>query len=592
MKRCISLIASVIFTVSISTAQTIADAVKMLNYGKNKSAKEQLQKMVTANDKDAPAIYWLGQSMIAVDDVKGAKAVYQQALTSGVNDPLIWIGMAHTSLLEGGDWNAASQKFEQAITSATETKGRNKGKPSVTVLNAIGRANCIGHAADGSSKFGNPEYAIEKLKQASTIDPTNTECFIYMGLCYRKMGGEFGGEAQKAYTEVLNRDSKNALANYLIGKIYLSQQNKPFMEQYFNAALANDIAFAPVYLDYYSYYSNRDVTLAKDYIEKYLQYADKDCNNDYFYADYLFRAGNYQASLAKAKELENGDCKMRVPILYAYNYDRTNDSTQAKASIDKFFAAATPDKILITDYDIAAKIYARFPGMEAQAVTYINKAIEMDNSKTSQLQYLSQAADLYGKAKNYTEQIKIIQKIIDLKGATSEADFYKLNNAAIQAKDFVLGLDVAKKYLAAFPDKPQPVTFFRKAAIGLDADTSKGTAIPALTELNTILEKDVEKNKKSIFNNLYYMFQYYGGKSKEYPKVVEVLDKMIALYPTAGEENQFANDQKTMIQKVMANPPKTPKTPATPTPPSKPVKETKSTGATKSDTKNDKSKKK
>ena len=228
--------------------------------------------------------------------------------------------------------------------------------------------------------------------------------------------------------------------------------------------------------------------------------------------------------------------------------------------------------------------------MELQAVTYINKAIEIDSSKPNQLQYLGQAADLYGKAKNYAEQIKIIQKIIELKGTTSEADYYKLNNAAVQAKDFVLGLDVARKYLAAYPDKPQPVTFFRKSAIGLDPDTSKGLAIPALTELNTILEKDIEKNRKSIFNNLYYMFQYYGGRSKEYAKAVEVLDKMIALYPTSGEENQFATDQKTMIQKAMANPPKT--TPKTPTPPAKPATGTKSTGATKSEAKTDKSKKK
>jgi hypothetical protein len=71
MKRTISVIAAVIFTVSITTAQTVADAIKALNYGKNKTAKEQLQKIVATNDKDASAIYWLGQSMIVVDDVAG-----------------------------------------------------------------------------------------------------------------------------------------------------------------------------------------------------------------------------------------------------------------------------------------------------------------------------------------------------------------------------------------------------------------------------------------------------------------------------------------------------------------------------------------
>jgi Flp pilus assembly protein TadD len=561
MKRTISVIAAVIFTVSITTAQTVADAIKALNYGKNKTAKEQLQKIVATNDKDASAIYWLGQSMIVVDDVAGAKAVYQKALSAGVNEPLIWIGMAHIDLLEGADWNAASQKFEQAITFSTEAKGKNKGKPSVIVLNAIGRANSIGHSVkNGGSKFGNPEYAIEKLKQAATIDPTNTECFIYMGLCYRKLGGEFGGEAQKAYTEALSRNPNNPLANYLTGKIYLSQQNKPFMEQYFNAALANDVAFAPVYLDYYNYYSNRDVNIAKDNIEKYLQYSDKDCNNDYFYADYLFRAGKFQESINKAKELENSDCKTRVGILYAYNYDKLNDSIQAKANIDKFFATTTSDKVLITDYDIAVKVLSRFPGMEAQTTAYLDKAFDLETSKNGQLQYLSQKIDLLGKAKLYTDQIKAIQKTIELRGMTSEVDYYKLSNAAQLAKDFVLGLDVARKYLAAFPDKSQPVSFFRKSAIGLDPDSSKGLAIEPLIELNAFLEKDTVKNKKTIFLNYYYMLLYYADKSKEYSKANDVLDKMLVLYPTPGEENKFVTEQKAMIQKAMANPPKSPKT--------------------------------
>ena len=579
MKRTISLLVAIIFSVTILKAQSVTDAIKLMQYAKNKSAKEMLQKLYVANDKDANTIYWLGQSMIALDDINGAKSLYQKSLQAGVNDGLLYIGMAHVDLLEGGDWNSAMQKFESAITTTAETRGKNKGKAPVAIYNAIGRANCIGHLVkDGSSKFGNADYAIEKLKIAKDIDVTNTDCLIYMGLCYRKMGGEFGGEAQKAYTEALSRNPNLPQANFLLGKIYLSQQNKPFMEQYFNAALANDIAYAPVYLDYYNYYSNRDVTVAKENIEKYLQYADKDCNNDYFYADYLFRAGNYQASLTKAKELENGDCKMRVPILFAYNYDRTNDSVQAKANIEKFFATATPDKILQSDYDIAIKVLSRFEGSEQQAVDYIYKLIEMDNSKPTQIQYLSQAADLFAKAKNYTEQIKIIQKIADIRGTISESDYYKMSNAAQSAKDFPQLLEIAKKYIAAFPDKPQPASFYRKAAISLDADSTKGLAIQPLTDLNLILEKDIEKNRKTLFNNYYYMLVVYGDKMKDYPKAIEVLDKMLMLYPTAGEENDFVVKQKANMQLMMNKPTKNSTTPKTTKPAAKPAK---STGAAK-----------
>jgi len=173
-----------------------------------------------------------------------------------------------------------------------------------------------------------------------------------------------------------------------------------------------------------------------------------------------------------------------------------NDSIQAKSNIEKFFASTTADKILQSDCDIAIKIFSRFSGQETQTVDFIDKALVLETNKNNQLQYLSQKSDLYGKAKMYADQIKVIQKIIELRGTTTELDYYKLSSAAQAAKDFVLGLDVARKYLAAFPDKSQPISFFRKSAIGLDPDSSKGLAIEPLIELNTFLEKDAEKIRK------------------------------------------------------------------------------------------------
>jgi tetratricopeptide (TPR) repeat protein len=569
MKKSSFLLATLILVVSFTKAQGLADAIKMLSYGKAKTARETLNKLIAANSKDAVAIYWLGQTMIAEDDVKGAKSLYQKALQDGVNDPYMWVGTAHTDLLEGGDLNSSKQRFEQAITATKETKGKNKGKDNPAILNIIGRANCIGRlVSDGSSKYGDPLYAIEKLKTAGEIDLTTPDYFITMGICYRKMGGEFGGDAQKAYTEAIQRDPKNAQANHLIGKIYLSQNNKPFMEQYFNAAIAADPSYGPVYLDYYTYYSNRDVNVAKENIEKYLQNSDKDCRNDYFYADYLFRAGKYSESLAKAKELESTECKARVNILFAYNNDRLNDSLTAKKNIDDFFATAPADKIEVSDYDIAIKVYSRFKGLEKQTVAFISKAMDADTSKKAKIDYANQAADLFGKAGMGSEQVTWLKKAIDLKGNMSEADHYKLTNAAFVNKDYTQTVELAKAYLTAFPDRGQPVSFLRRSAIALDVDSTKGIAIPHLEYLNSILEKDIEKNKKTIFNNLYYMLIHFGDKTKNYPKAIEVLDKMLAIFPTVGsEENNFASQQKTIITNVMNKQSTTPKTPTTPTPP-------------------------
>jgi len=156
MKKLSTLLLAVLFSGKLLLAQTVDDARKSLYYGRTTSAKQALEKLVAANSKNGEAIYWLGQTYLANDDIPGAKQVYQNALTAGVNDPLVWVGMGHVELLEGKK-DAARQRFEAAITNSMSKK-----KESPTVLNAIGRAN-----ADGPANVGDPAYGVEKLKKGS-----------------------------------------------------------------------------------------------------------------------------------------------------------------------------------------------------------------------------------------------------------------------------------------------------------------------------------------------------------------------------------------------------------------------------------------
>ena len=314
-------------------AQTVDEGIKFLYYERNKSARETLQKVVAANPKDPIATYWLGQAYLAAPDydVSSAKLLYQEALENGINDPWIWIGMGHVELLERrGDINSAKQRFEQAIT-ATKTK---RGVENADILNAVGRAN-----ASGNSTQGDPLYGIEKLKKAAQLDIKNPDIDINLGLCYLKLGNDHGGEAVEAFRDAAARNPQYAKAYFRMGRVYQNQNNKESMDEQYGKAISADPAFAPVYLAYFNYYKEKDVNVAKEYLDKYKANADKDCNTDYFVADYLFRAGKYQESLAKAQEMENGECRIseRISVLFAYNYDRLGDSLKAKSYIDKFF---------------------------------------------------------------------------------------------------------------------------------------------------------------------------------------------------------------------------------------------------------------
>ena len=579
MKKFLLLLMACVVMHSAMFAQ-YAEGIRLLNYEKNKSARETFQKLVDASPQDPQAIYWLGQALLATDggepskeQIASTKALYQKGLGSIGSDPWLVTGMGHIELLERGDINSAKQKFEQAITASTETKGKSKGKANPAILNAIGRAN-----AKVGSGLGDNLYAIDKLNQAGQLDLTNADIYINKAVNYLKMGGENGGEAVKAYQEAVTRDPKSALAYYKIGKVYQSQNNKELFEQNFDNAITADPTCPLPYFAYYLYYANKDVNKAKDYLDKYVANSDKDPKTDYFVADYLFRAGKNDESLAKIQELEKsagGNEIPRLSILSAYNYDRKGDSVQAKAYLEKFFANAPADKIEPTDYELAVKILTKFPGSEAQAATYLEKAIATDTARINKLNYMQQGADMYAKAKNPAEQLNWMKRMVELKGTTTEGEYYRISAAALSAKDYPQTMDWAKKYMAAYPDKPQPYTFYRKAAIASDPDTTSGKGVELLQYIDSIYSLNKDKYKKELFLNEYYTILYYINKQnalKKSPdfkvksdgtktevvdqflgicqKSLEVTDKMISLYPdVADDNNKFAQSVKGEIQK-------------------------------------------
>ncbi len=567
MKKVVSLVLLAFLIANSVMAQTLADGIKMLSYEKNQTAIDIFKKLYDADQKDPQKIYWYGQGFLAFDDMKGAKAIYQKALQDGINDPWIIVGMGHVELMEGGDVNSAKQKFEQAITMAKILKGKMKGKVNPEILNAIGRAN-----ADGGSKIGDPTYGVDKLKQAAEIDLKSADISINMGINYLKMGPDEGGDAVKAYMDAATREPNNPIASYRIGKIYQSQNNKELFEQYYTAAITADPTFPPVYLSLYDYYAYRDVTKAKDYLEKYIKYADKSCETEYFYGDYLFREGKYQESIEKAKQLESGECKtyFRTSLLYAYNYDRLGDTTQAKNFIDKYFVDVPAKKIRNTDFEIAIDIYSKITGSEATAAAYIQKAMDADTSVTNKVKYCNRAAAIFGKAKQFGDQIKWLEKAIQLKGGTmGEFDYYNLANTAFSGKDYGATMEISKKYIAAFPDKPQGYSFNVRAAKGIDTSATLGLAVDPilqqndyLKKQNEVLSKDTVTNKKAIdkntsimYSNFCYLMGYYNDVQKDVPKALEACDSIIALYPDiTSEQNKFGMKIKDALQKSQSKP--------------------------------------
>ena len=326
---------ALLFTGNMLFAQSVDQGKKFLYYQRYKSAKDAFEKVLQANPNDLNAVYWLGQTLLAPKenrDTAGAKALYQKSLVSNGTAPLILAGMGQIELLEDKP-SDAKQHFETAI-SLTKAK-------DIDVLNAVGRAN-----ANFDVKAGDPTYAIDKLNTATQIQKFNdAETYVIMGDAYRKLVD--GGNAVQSYTKALQIQPNFAEADYKIGKIYLSQNNREYFLPAFEKAVQEDPAYAPAYYELYYYWYFHDVNKAGQYLDKYVANTDQGPETEYSKADYLYASSKFADAKAKAQGLitQYGDkVSPRMYRLLAFAQDTLGDPTSAKKSMLTYFSKETDSR--------------------------------------------------------------------------------------------------------------------------------------------------------------------------------------------------------------------------------------------------------
>jgi len=520
----------------------LAEGVKLLNYEKNKSALAFFKAALDKNPTNTENIFWYGEAVLAEQGagmpsdttIKKAKAIYQQSLQAAGNDPWLLVGMSHVQLLEGADANAVKQNLEVALTSSLIAKGKFKGKPNQEIVNAIGYIY-----AETPIVIGDHRYAIDKLKETISVYESlvSPNLFINLGINYLKVGGENGGEAVTAFQEAITRDPKNAFPYYRIGRVYQTQNNKESFDDYYSKAIAADPTFPPVYFALYTYFADLNTQsateTAKVNLDLFLKYADKDPTLDIFNADYLFRAGQYDASLEKAKALEASigiAALPRLGVLLAYNYDRKGDSIQAKTYIENFMSKSSADKIVTSDYELAVRIISRFSGNQTALAALLEKAIAADTAKLNKLKYYKLGYEMLEKANMYAEELIWYANYSALRGIKDEVYYYKTASIAANAKDGATTKAISMEYITAFPDKPNGYSFNVKAAKLLDTANNLGVVFEAVTLQNQFLSKDITKNKQAMVNNFYLMMGYYN-ETKAYELAISMCDKVLELIP-------------------------------------------------------------
>lgn len=497
-----------VFTVLVFMATNlfaqIEEGKKMLEYERFQTAAKLIKPLVDKDPKDADAVYWLGQTMIQNfenGDTAAVKSLYRSALEANPKSALLLVGMGEVELMEGKKADARN-RFETAINMT-------KKKHLAPILLAIGRANI-------DTRAGDLHYAVEKLNQAVELDYSNPEIYMALGDAYRKLID--GGNAVTNYQTALTFDPSAARAAFMMGRIYETQgiSQEPLYMRFYNDAISADPKFAPVYYWLYMYYYKRDVNKAREYLDLYVKNTDVNSKLCYAEASLFYVSKMYDEAIQKADAcIANSGDEIPYPNLYglkAYSYDKLNNKDKAKKLFEEFFKRVNPDLIGPNDYATYGRILLEFPGQNALAEEYINKAIDIDTVKSNKIATVTELAqDLYQK-KEYAQAGKWYTKLLYIDdNALTKTNLYFAGYSNYLGDNYLTADSVFKIYQEKYPDDLLGWFLGARTNEGLDPEGEEGRAKPfwdKVIEISDTMENR-EGSKAMIIPAYRYMVAYY-----------------------------------------------------------------------------------
>lgn len=523
-------LAAMLFAVS-TMAQSVEEGKKFMYNERFKSAKEVFQKLINANANNEEAIYWLGQAEIGLENVPAAKTLYQTRLSAVPNSPLVLAGMGHVELIEGKTQDARS-RFETAISLS-------QGK-SIVVLNAVGYAN-----GNPESKNGDAGYAIDKLKQATTIKKFNDpEVYANLGDAYRKFAD--GGNAVLSYQAALTLNPTYARAIYRIGRVYQTQgiSQEPIYMSYFNDAIAKDPAYAPVYFTLWQYYYESNVTKSAEYLDKLLANSDDDPKACFNRASMKYAQGLFAESITQADACIKTEGIVPYVKLYkikAFAYNRLKDSVSAKSSFEEYFNRQDPEKIEGGDYSAYATLLLKFPGNEIRVGELVEKAVALDSLETNKVSYLKALAVNYDGQKKYLEAGNWYGKVLSVKRNYSNVDLYNAGYAYYKAGVYDSSNKIFTNYIEKYPNDIFGYYMLANTNAIIDSTSTLGLAVPFYKKVIEIGEADPTKPaaKTRLITAYKYFIGYEYNVNKDQAAALIYVDKALALEPTDAQLINF-----------------------------------------------------
>ncbi len=578
-KTTITFLAAGLLIVSGLKAQTVQEGISHLNAGRIKSATNTFEKLLAVNPNNIEANYWLGQSYLETDEIAGARiksarGLYEKALQSSANAPLLLVGLGHIELLENKT-SDARQKFETALTMTKTKKGDDPA-----ILTAVGRANV-------DAKSGDYPYAVQKLLAVTDKGEKNPDAYVMLGNAYRKAGqGSGGGDAFSSYKKALELNPNFALASLRLAKLFESQKNWELVLQYLNDAVTKDSKFTLAFYDLFYYYFYRaKFPEAEEQLKKYIEskLPESDIQDEYLYAQLGWARKDFDGAVTKAEHVVSimkDNTKPKVYRLLADAYfqkgellskigdslSKKGDSinaknnyvnakvnyTKAKKYSDEFFAKKNPEDVILPDYEIKAAVESKTGGTPDQIYNTYMAGVALDTTVDAKLGFIKKGVAYFKENKIRNKEGDLLQKLIELKPKPTINDYFDLTLARYFTPEYGRSRVEALRMIEKYPDQVYGYEWAFNASNIMDSVKKDSIAVPDALKLYEFAQKDTAKFKKQYLTAVKFLGAYYINQAKDKDKSLEFFTKWLEADPANAVTIQTYIDQ---IKKMPARAP-------------------------------------
>lgn len=510
---------SVLLTAAGLKAQSIQEGVNHLYADRYKSAATVFQQLIAANPNNVDAIYWLGQTYLDDDKNDLARDLYNKALVTSNNAPLIMVGSGHVDLHDK-KLNEARQKFETALTMTRSKKGDDPA-----ILSAIGRANV-------DAKAGDLPYAIEKLEAAVQRDNKNAEIYLQLGNAYRKARpGEGGGQAYINYNKALEANPNFVVAYIRLAKLFEAQRNWDLVLKNLFQSVAVDPNFSLGYYElfYYNFFRQR-FEEAEQFLNKYISSkpGENDIQDQYLYAQLCWAKKDYNCATTKAESVVTAmgaATKPKVLKLLADAYLQKGDSINAKKYIDQYFAKEKPEDFIGFDYALKADIYSKFPGQDDVVFQSYLEGVKVDTVLDNKIEVLKKGAGYFREKGEREKEGDLMVKLLEIKPNFTINEMFDAGRAYYFGKQYTKSRDIFLQFIAKYPDEIYGYEWVFNNSKVIDTLKKDSIAVPDAMKLFDFSAKDTTKFKRQYISSASYLAIYYANDAKDAEKAIEYLKK-------------------------------------------------------------------